>query len=156
MKMISRDSGEPPWMQLRDALREAILSGELTGRLPSAGRIGAEQDGMAANTVSKALRALRDEGLVTSRKGWGWFVVPESERPASPGGGAGRAGALLRLVAQVEDDARITAGQDVGLQLRCRGNLDLRAAALAACLHAAQQPAGNGFDILAAVQLIGY
>lgn len=77
-------------MQLRDALREAILSGELAGRLPSAGRIGQEQDGMAANTVSKALRALRDEGLVTSRKGWGWIVVPESQRPAPPGGRTGQ------------------------------------------------------------------
>lgn len=90
MKMISRDSGEPPWMQLRDALRAAILAGEITGRLPSAGRIGQEQDGMAANTVSKALRALRDEGLITSRKGWGWIVIPESERPAPPGSGTGR------------------------------------------------------------------
>lgn len=97
MEKISRDSGEPPWMQLRDALREAILSGEITGRLPSAERIGQEQDGMAANTVSKALRALRDEGLVTSRKGWGWFVVPEGERPAPPAedGGPGRGGKSL-------------------------------------------------------------
>lgn len=89
MRKIDRDSGEPPWAQLRDILREAILAGELSGRLPSAGRIGQEQDGMAANTVSKALRALRGEGLLRARKGWGWMVVPEAERPAPPGGGAG-------------------------------------------------------------------
>lgn len=90
MRVIDRDSGEAPWLQLRDILREAILAGELTGKLPSAERIGQEQDGMAANTVSKALFALRDEGLLRSRKGWGWMVVPESERPAPPSGGTGR------------------------------------------------------------------
>lgn len=88
--MIDRDSGEAPWLQLRGIMREAILAGELTGRLPSAERIGQEQDGMAANTVSKALYALRDEGLLRSRKGWGWMVVPESERPAPPGSGTGQ------------------------------------------------------------------
>lgn len=82
METIDRDSGEPPWMQLRDILRAAILSGELTGRLPGAKTIGQEQDGMAVNTVSKALAALRDEGLVRAVKGWGWSVVPEDERNA--------------------------------------------------------------------------
>ena len=89
VRKIDRDSGDPPWMQLRDILREAIEGGDLAGRLPSAERIGQEQDGMAANTVSKALYALRDEGLIRSRKGWGWVVVPDSERPAPPDGGTG-------------------------------------------------------------------
>lgn len=90
MDKIDRDNGDPPWMQLRDIMRAAILSGELAGRLPSAGRIGQEQDGMAANTVSKALYALRDEGLIRSRKGWGWVVVPAAERGAPQAGGAPR------------------------------------------------------------------
>lgn len=80
METIDRDSGEPPWMQLRDILRAAILSGEITGRLPGAKRIGQEQDGLAVNTVSKALYALRDEGLIRATKGWGWAVIPEHER----------------------------------------------------------------------------
>lgn len=86
MEQVDRDSGEPPWAQLRDILRRAILSGEITGRLPGAKRIGQQQDGMAPNTVSKALYALRDEGLVRSVKGWGWAVVPEAERrpPGTP------------------------------------------------------------------------
>lgn len=82
---IDRDSGIPPWEQLRDILREAILSGELTGRLPSARAIGQSQDGMAIGTVTKALRALEAEGLVTARSGWGWSVVPAGDR-AVPGG----------------------------------------------------------------------
>jgi len=69
-------------MQLRDILREAIRSGELAGRLPSARQLGQANDGMAINTVTKALAALRDEGLIRSLRGWGWVVVPEGERPA--------------------------------------------------------------------------
>jgi DNA-binding transcriptional MocR family regulator len=67
--------------QLRDNLRDAILSGEITGRLPSAKALGQMNDGMAVNTVSKALNALQAEGLIRSRKGWGL------ERGS--GGGAG-------------------------------------------------------------------
>lgn len=77
---IDRDSGEPPWMQLRDLLRAAIIAGEFAGRLPSARQLGQANDGMSPNTVTKALRALADEGLIRSRKGWGWSVVPESDR----------------------------------------------------------------------------
>lgn len=86
MQKIDRDSGVPPWMQLRDILRAAILSGELSGRLPSARQIGQEQDGMAVNTVTKALEALRDEGLVIARAGWGWSVVPGAGQGIPPAG----------------------------------------------------------------------
>jgi len=75
-------------MQLRDNLRAAILSGELTGRLPSARTLGQRNDGMAVNTVTKALAALREEGLVESRKGWGWTVVPPARRGAPGAEGA--------------------------------------------------------------------
>jgi DNA-binding GntR family transcriptional regulator len=88
MERIDRDTGEPPWMQLRDNLRRAIMSGELTGRL-SARQVGQENDGMAVNTVTKALRALQAEGLVEPRAGWGWVVTPAAARPAPPGGGTG-------------------------------------------------------------------
>lgn len=81
MKKIDQDSGIPPWMQLRDILRAAILAGELSGRLPSARYLSQEQ-GVALNTVSKALAALREEGLVMARAGWGWSVVPPAERPS--------------------------------------------------------------------------
>jgi DNA-binding GntR family transcriptional regulator len=76
-------------MQLRDILRAAILSGEFTGKLPSARTIGQEQDGMAVNTVTKALVALREEGLVTARAGWGWSVVPAAGRARPAAGQAG-------------------------------------------------------------------
>lgn len=85
METIDRDGGDPPWMQLRDILRRAIASGEITGRLPSARTLAQVNDGMGINTVSKALYALRDEGLIRARKGWGWSVVPEAERGDAPG-----------------------------------------------------------------------
>lgn len=66
--------------QFRDNLPDAILSGEITGRLPSAKTLGQMNDGMAVNTVSKALNALRDEGLIRPQKGWGGSVVPAAER----------------------------------------------------------------------------
>lgn len=81
MDTIDRDSGVPPWMQLRDILRAAIMSGELRGKLPSTRTLGQQHDGMAINTVVKALAALRSEGLVESVPGWGWRVTykpPES------------------------------------------------------------------------------
>lgn len=81
MKVIDRDSGVPPWIQLRDNLREAIMSGELRGKLPSTRTLGQSNDGMAPNTVIKALSALRAEGLVESVPGWGWRVT--YERPES-------------------------------------------------------------------------
>jgi DNA-binding GntR family transcriptional regulator len=90
METIDRDTGEPPWMQLRDILRRAILAGELAGRL-SARQIGQANDGMAVNTVTKALRALQAEGLVEPRAGWGWVVTPPTGRPAPPDGGTGPA-----------------------------------------------------------------
>lgn len=79
METIDRDSGIPPWMQVRDILRAAIASGELSGRLPSA-RYIAQGQGVAINTVTKALQALAAEGLVTARAGWGWSVVPADRR----------------------------------------------------------------------------
>lgn len=75
METIDRNSGIPPWIQLRDNMRAAILSGELTGKLPGTRTIGQANDGMAIGTVVKALSALRAEGLVESVPGWGWRVV---------------------------------------------------------------------------------
>jgi DNA-binding GntR family transcriptional regulator len=72
---IDRSSGTPPWRQLADLLRARIISGELTGRLPSERYIGAEAD-VALVTVRKALQLLRDEGLIKTEHGWGSSVVP--------------------------------------------------------------------------------
>lgn len=71
--MIDEDDPRPPWVQLADSLRERIASGELTGRLPSEKTINQEM-GLAPTTIRKAIRKLRDEGLVVTVTGRGSFV----------------------------------------------------------------------------------
>lgn len=77
---IDRAAGPPPWRQLRDILRARITSGELSGRLPSERHLGQEY-GVAVETVRKAIRALREEGLVYTEHGWGTFTVPRPDAP---------------------------------------------------------------------------
>jgi len=78
--MISRESPVPPWQQLARILRGKIASGEYSGRLPGERHL-AQEYGLALVTVRKAMRQLRDEGLVTSSPGMGTYVVPPDERP---------------------------------------------------------------------------
>lgn len=72
--MIDVEDSRPPWVQLADILRAQIKSGEITGRVPSE-RTLHETYGLAPVTIRKAIRALRDEGLVETRDGWGTFIV---------------------------------------------------------------------------------
>jgi GntR family transcriptional regulator len=62
-----------PNQQLADQLRDAIASGEITDRLPSLTEL-CQQTGLAMNTVQRALRILKDEGLIYSVPGRGTFV----------------------------------------------------------------------------------
>jgi len=59
-------------------LRSAIGSG-LVGALPSEAELG-ERHHVSRVTVRRALEILRDEGLVESRRGSGWFVVSDPIR----------------------------------------------------------------------------
>lgn len=74
--MVNRSSAVPPWEQLAALLRERITSGELQpgDRIPSVVSLAQEYE-LAAGTVRKALAALRQEGLIESRVGWGTFVA---------------------------------------------------------------------------------
>lgn len=78
--MVQREGHIPPWLQVRDALRAKILSGELPpgAMVPSIVTLHQEY-GIAKTTARKVLAALRDEGLIVTTPGWGSFVV---ERPA--------------------------------------------------------------------------
>lgn len=72
--VIDRDSADPPWVQLAAILRARIASGAITTRLPGERALQQEFD-LAPITIRKAIRALRDEGLVETKSGWGTFVV---------------------------------------------------------------------------------
>jgi GntR family transcriptional regulator len=71
--MIDPDMPDPPYRQLAAILREQIERGELTGRLPGEKHLMQEY-GLALGTVRKAVRVLRDEGLITTTPGWGSHV----------------------------------------------------------------------------------
>lgn len=76
--MVSRDTAVPPYLQLAAILRAKIISGELPpgSRLPPILDLGATY-GVATPTVRKALRVLKDEGLVVGVGGYGTFVADE-------------------------------------------------------------------------------
>jgi DNA-binding GntR family transcriptional regulator len=86
---LGPDDSRPPYLQVAEQLKRRIMAGEFAPgeKLPT-GQELAEQYGVAPNTVLSAIRALRDEGIVSSQQGRGTFVraVPEQEssKPASP------------------------------------------------------------------------
>ncbi|MHA6795822.1 winged helix-turn-helix domain-containing protein [Pseudonocardia bannensis] len=82
MHDLDPDDPRPPYQQVANALRAAILTrtfqpGE---KLPSGPELS-KRYGVARMTVQQAVRLLRDEGLVVSRQGSGVFVRERTERP---------------------------------------------------------------------------
>jgi DNA-binding GntR family transcriptional regulator len=77
--MISEDDPRPAYVQLRDILKARIESGEITARLPSERDLHNEF-GLAPMTVRKAVRLLRDEGLVVVVTGRGVYVSRDEGR----------------------------------------------------------------------------
>lgn len=67
------------YREIAAGLRDAIVSGEYTAGelLPSEAALCATYDASRV-TVRKALELLRDDGLVASRQGLGWFVAGET------------------------------------------------------------------------------
>jgi GntR family transcriptional regulator len=66
------------YLDLAETLRLRIVDGA-SGALPSEAALGAEF-AVSRVTVRRALEALRDEGLVHSRRGAGWFVAVDPIR----------------------------------------------------------------------------
>lgn len=66
----------PKYQRIADDLRERVAAGEFAaGRLlPSEAELGRAY-GASRVTVRTALERLREEGLVDSRQGFGWFVA---------------------------------------------------------------------------------
>lgn len=76
---IDAKAPRPPYLQLADALRAAISSGELPAgaKLPS-GRALARTYRVAVATAQKAVDELQREGLVRSHGTRGVYVIPGS------------------------------------------------------------------------------
>ncbi len=64
--------------QIADDLRSRLDGGEFAAgrRLPSEAALGAHYDASRV-TIRKSLEVLREDGLVDSRQGFGWFVAAE-------------------------------------------------------------------------------
>lgn len=69
------------YREIADAIRRRIEAGEFAaGRLlPSEAELGAAYEASRV-TVRRSLEVLRDEGLVDSRQGFGWFVAADPLR----------------------------------------------------------------------------
>jgi GntR family transcriptional regulator len=69
------------WVQVRDELKTRILGGTYRpGQVLPSETTLVQEFGVARNTIRKAIRALREEGLITTVPHLGSFV---SETPAS-------------------------------------------------------------------------
>lgn len=77
----TRRGKEFRYQAIAESLRDRIAAGEFpAGRLlPSESELSAAHDASRV-TVRKALDALREEGLVDSRQGFGWFVAADPLR----------------------------------------------------------------------------
>src|SRR6266566_5748773 len=78
---LDPDDPRPPYIQIANALRAAILTRTFAPgeQLPSGSEL-AKRYGVARMTVQQALRLLREEGLIVSRQGSGVFVRERAER----------------------------------------------------------------------------
>lgn len=66
----------PPYayVEIADELRRRIASGEITRKLPSQREL-AERHSVSIGVTELTLRALKEEGLVESVPGVGWYVA---------------------------------------------------------------------------------
>ncbi|MFE7237922.1 GntR family transcriptional regulator [Streptomyces sp. NPDC057582] len=81
---IDREGPVPPYRQIADQLRESIAAGTIPvgRRIPSLVELE-QQYGVARDTLRKAVKVLKDEGLVETVNGMGVFVIAlpeESEK----------------------------------------------------------------------------
>jgi DNA-binding transcriptional regulator YhcF (GntR family) len=79
---LDPDDPRPPYVQVANALRAAILTKVFKAgdKLPSRSELAKKYE-VAPMTVQNALRELREEGLIVSRQGSGVFVRERTERP---------------------------------------------------------------------------
>ena len=82
MNSLDPDDPRPPYQQVANALRAAILTRGLTPgeKLPSQSEL-AIRYGVARMTIQQALRLLREEHLIVSRQGSGVYVRERTARP---------------------------------------------------------------------------
>ena len=80
--IIDREGPVPPYRQIADDLRRKIEDGTIPPgrRIPSTVEMEQEYE-VARDTLRKATKVLKDEGLVESVQGMGLYVVDRSQPP---------------------------------------------------------------------------
>jgi GntR family transcriptional regulator len=81
---LDHGSPVPLHVQLAAIIREQIKSGKITGRVPSI-LTTAQTYEVGHSTSQRALRTLRDEGLIQGSHGRGYYVVPPQENTGRGG-----------------------------------------------------------------------
>ena len=71
---IDHESSTPLYVQLAALLRAQIAEGTITKRLPSVKTLSQEH-GVSHITAERALTTLKDEGVITSVIGKGYYVA---------------------------------------------------------------------------------
>ncbi len=101
------DDPRPTYVQLADALREEIRSGQRKPgeRLPSVRELGEQYD-VSTVTARNALTLLRDEGWIFSRSTKGYYVrsEPPPERQADLQEGSAAYHALSQQLKAIQGD----------------------------------------------------
>ncbi|WP_433362326.1 GntR family transcriptional regulator [Actinoplanes sp. CA-142083] len=119
-------SGPPPYRQIAAGLRDQILDGSLPAgaKLPSQNELAARHH-VARATVQSALRTLRNDGLITARKGAGHYVTGGREA-AAPAADGSRCPAFFELDAEQLAWLELLSrsGDDVTRVLRCELEYD--------------------------------
>jgi DNA-binding GntR family transcriptional regulator len=72
---LNFDSPVPLYEQLAAVLRDDIRRRRLTGRVPSIISLAQEYE-VSHKTAARALTTLRDEGVIISARGKGYYVAP--------------------------------------------------------------------------------
>lgn len=76
---VPQTSARGTYLQISAELRQKIKAHEIAEALPSEASL-MKAHGVARGTVGRALRALRDEGLIESVPGAGWYVAGTADR----------------------------------------------------------------------------
>ena len=112
-----RQVREIRYRTIANDLRRQIAAGELAAGavLPSEAALAGSYD-VSRVTVRKALEVLRDDGLVSSRQGYGWFVAGDTVRQSL--------GALSTIEAQLTDQGRASERRVVSFGFASEGGVD--------------------------------
>jgi GntR family transcriptional regulator len=77
---IDRGAEDWPYRQMASLLRAGIVSGQITGRLPSVGRLAQEYE-LSPKTIRHALAVLAEQGYIRTVPRRGSFVRPRDGWP---------------------------------------------------------------------------